>query len=328
MNIGPLSSKQPRRAAWTTERLLHERAVALGCALEPNSVATYSSAFQSYLTFCTSHHRSFEPTIETLTFYIVYMCHHIKPQSVKTYLSGICNQLEPFYPDVRGLRRHRLVTKTLAGCTKIRAVGVLRKRPLTRNDLSVVCATLTPTSSHDDILFASMLLIGFNALMRLGEFVWPDNKKLQDYRKVTMRHTVEFFPAGFSFFLPTHKGDRLFEGNRVLVQETTTADDPFSIFKRYLKSRDHLFPFNPELWLRVDGSIPRRSWFIRQLQSFFVDDVGGHSIRSGGATALAEAGVPPHIIQAIGRWASDTFQIYIRRHPVLLAALLFGRRGI
>jgi hypothetical protein len=165
-----------------------------------------------------------------------------------------------------------------------------------------------------------MLLVGFNALMRLGEFVWPDNKKLQDYRKVTMRHTVEFFPAGFSFFLPTHKGDRLFEGNRVLVQETTTADDPFSIFKRYLKSRDHLFPFNPELWLRVDGSIPRRSWFIRRLQSFFVDDVGGHSIRSGGATALAEAGVPPHIIQAIGRWASDTFQIYIRKNTFALRA--------
>ena len=88
---------------------------------------------------------------------------------------------------------------------KIRAVGVVRKRPLTRNDLSIVCASLTPTSSHDNILFTSMLLVGFTMLMHLGEMVWPDNKKLQDYRKVIMRHSVELFPAGFSFFLPMHK---------------------------------------------------------------------------------------------------------------------------
>lgn len=44
----------------------------------------------------------------------------------------------------------------------------------------------------------------------------------------------------------------------------------------------------------------------------------------GGVTALAQAGIPPHIIQAIGCWASDTFQIYIHQHPVLLAALLFS----
>ena len=45
---------------------------------------------------------------------------------------------------------------------------------------------------------------------------------------------------------------------------------------------------------------------------------------AGGATSLAEAGVPPNIIQAIGQWASDTFQIYIRKNSVLLQAMLFG----
>ena len=44
---------------------------------------------------------------------------------------------------------------------------------------------------------------------------------------------------------------------------------------------------------------------------------------AGGATSLAEAGVPPNIIQAVGRWALDTFQIYIRKNSVLLQAMLF-----
>ena len=45
---------------------------------------------------------------------------------------------------------------------------------------------------------------------------------------------------------------------------------------------------------------------------------------AGGATSLAEAGVPPNVIQAIGQWALDTFQIYIKKNPVLLQAILFG----
>ena len=48
-------------------------------------------------------------------------------------------------------------------------------------------------------------------------------------------------------------------------------------------------------------------------------------MRAGGATSLAENGVPPNLIQAIGRWVSSAFQIYIRKNPVLLQALLFGR---
>jgi hypothetical protein len=47
-------------------------------------------------------------------------------------------------------------------------------------------------------------------------------------------------------------------------------------------------------------------------------------MRAGGATALAEHGVPPHIIQACGRWVSDAFLIYIRKNPTLLQGFLFA----
>ncbi|KAH8919584.1 hypothetical protein BT69DRAFT_1206803, partial [Atractiella rhizophila] len=61
-----------------------------------------------------------------------------------------------------------------------------------------------------------------------------------------------------------------------------------------------------------------RSWFIRQLRRFFSSDIAGHSLRSGGATHLAANGVPESIIQKIGRWSSEAFQIYIRQHPILI----------
>ncbi len=70
-----------------------------------------------------------------------------------------------------------------------------------------------------------------------------------------------------------------------------------------------------------------QGWFIRKLRTIFPDKrIAGQSMRAGGATALAEDGTVPHIIQATGHWSSDTFQIYIRKNPVLLQAILFSQK--
>jgi len=254
------------------------------------------------------------------------MSHHIKPKSVSSYLSGVCNQLEPFFPNVRANRRHWLVSKSLEGCKKMYPSSPSRKRPLTRLELTSLSALYPPSSSLDDKLFFALLLAGFHGLLRLGELVWPDNNTLCDYRKVILRHSVHVNDTSYQFLLPGHKADRFFEGSHVVIQSTLLGDDPLSPFTSYLSVRDSHFPFRAELWLKEDGTIPTRSWFLRRLHKHFPDNTGGHSLRSGGATTLAEAGIPLHMIQAIGRWSSESFQIYIRRHPVLLAVFLYGSR--
>src|SRR5882724_12058821 len=93
-------SRQPQRIAWSNEHLLRERALALGHSIETSTAITYTSHLQSYLTFCKLHHLLITPTIDTFSFYIVYMCHHINPHLVATYLFGICNSLEPYFPSV------------------------------------------------------------------------------------------------------------------------------------------------------------------------------------------------------------------------------------
>jgi hypothetical protein len=120
-------ARQRDRSPWTRERLEKERAIAIGASIDTSSAASYSSALNSYITFCHIHEFPVEPTFDTFSFYIVFMCHHIKPKSVDSYLSGICNQLEPFFPKVREIRRHRLVAKTLQGCKKLRGCATSRK---------------------------------------------------------------------------------------------------------------------------------------------------------------------------------------------------------
>jgi hypothetical protein len=319
------TSRQPKREAWTIERLVNERSISLGYSLDTSSFGTYTSALNSYLTFCNLHHLPVEPTPDTLSFYVVFLSSHIKPDSVNSYLSGICRQLEPFFPEVRRNRNSLLVSRTMTGCMRRFGSPVKRKTPLSHANLLLILDSIVSEPTHDELLFAALILIGFYALMRLGELVFPDKKILRNYRKIALRHSVSIFNDRFSFFLPSHKGDRFFEGNTILVQKHDTPTDPYNPFVAYLKSRDHRFPLHPELWLTSNGRVPTRHWFMSRLRAFFPTDIAGQSMRSGGATSLAEAGADLATIQAVGRWSSDAFKIYIRKHPVLIHAVLFGR---
>ena len=319
------SSRQPKRDAWTMERLINERSICLGYSLDTSSFGTYTSALNSYLTFCNLHDLPVDPTPDTLSFYVVFLSTHIKPDSVNSYLSGVCRQLEPFFPDVRRNRKTMLVSRTMTGCMRRFGTPVKRKTPLSRANLLLILDSMVSEPSHDDLLFAALILTGFHGLMRLGELVFPDKKKLRNYRKISLRHSVSILPEQYSFFLPSHKGDRFFEGNTIIIQKLNTATDPYNPFLAYLRSRDTKFPIHPELWLTSRGTVPTRYWFMSRLRRFFPREIAGQSMRSGGATSLAEAGASLATIQAVGRWSSDAFRIYIRKNPILIHAVIFGR---
>src|ERR1700730_12884662 len=63
------------------------------------------------------------------------------------------------------------------------------------------------------------------------------------------------FPAVLLFYYQDIR-QTVFKGNQVLLQQTDCLDDPNDLFQAYLASHDRLLPYNPELWLHADGSIP------------------------------------------------------------------------
>jgi len=318
--------RQRKRERWSLDRLIHERALALGEAIDISTKKSYGLALNSYLNFILMHHLPAEPTDDTLSLFTVYTAHYIKPDSVDSYLSGIAHQLEPFFPDVRKARSSPLVKRTLRGCKRMWGTAISRKRALTLDDLGRIISFYALSTRHDDLLFVAMLLTGFFALMRLGELTLPNDKSIHDWRKVTKRHTVRLHHDSYEFHLPHHKADPFFEGNRIIVRRDQFQHNPLHHFRAYLSSRDHLFPFASPLWLTEDGKVPSRSFFTTRLRLFFDSSVAGQSMLAGGATSLAEHGIPPSIIQALGRWASAAFLIYIRKNPVLIQAMLFSNR--
>jgi hypothetical protein len=320
-------SRQRTRTAWPRDRLLRERAIALGLAIDLSTLRTYGSALNSYLSFVRLHDLPVEPTPDTLSFFVVFMSHHIEPRSVRSYLSGICQQLEPYFPNVRSSRHSPLVERTMKGCLRLKSSPTKRKRALTLHDLSHVLEKMTNANSHDDKLFKCMLLSGFFALMRLGELSFPNEVKLRNWKKVSKRSSVNITHDQYEFHLPGHKADQFFEGNRIIIRKQHYSPiDPIDFFRDYISSRDSNFPLLSPLWLTSKGSVPTRDFFIKRLRTFFNNDVAGQSMRAGGATSLAEHGVPPAYIQLIGRWSSNAFFIYIRKSPVLIQALLYSQQ--
>jgi hypothetical protein len=291
---------------------------ALENAWDPTTRRVYFSHLKSYFRFVNMHNLKLEPSPLNLALYVVYMSHHIKPSSVESYLTGICHYLSVEFPMVNQWRNDPLVRQALRGCKKLRGTPTKRKRPLLVEEVKAISRYYFHRTSHDDLLFHILLLSAFFALMRLGELVCTDDRTLDVSRKLIRRSTLKLSAQCVQFELPYHKADRFFGGNSILIRANDCATNPVRAMARYIISRDKLFSSREEMWLRSNGDRPRRHWFLHRLHAFYNDNVAGHSLRSGGATALAKMGVSLDIIQAMGRWSSEAFRSYIRLHPILL----------
>ena len=321
------SSRQPRRQPWTLETFVRERAFALSNSLDLSTHRSYSSAMNSWIAFINMHDFPVEPTQDTLSFFIVYMSHHIEPRSIKSYLSGLVQQLEPDFPAIREIRTSKLVSKVLKGCMKLKSKPIRRKEALSIQDLGFLHEKFGRRKNHDDYLFAALLFTGFYGLLRLGDMTFPDDPNIREWRKISRRSSLVIKHNSYSFILPTHKGDKFYEGNKILIRAFDSHSiDPTPVFLCYLSSRDSLFPAASPLWLTSEGIVPTRSFFMSRFHLFFSKSYGGTSMRAGGATHLALLGTSSKVIRAVGRWTSKAWELYIRVHPTLLHALLHHRR--
>ena len=211
-----------------------------------------------------------------------------------------------------------MVCRTLAGIHRIHGQPVQRKSPLSAVDLQRVRDLLGVPLAYDDLLFVTQLFLGFDQLLRLGELCISDDARLFDVRRSMKRYDVHCSSDTVRLLLPGHKADRFFEGNTLQFSRSSSPVAPFDLFGQYLSARNAWFCWLPELWLLANGQPPTRSWFTCQLRRFFSSDISGHSMRAGGATALASAGVPDDRIRLRGRWTSDAYQVYLRKNPSIL----------
>lgn len=229
----------------------------------------------------------------------MYMCNHIWPSSVVFYLSGIVQFLEPFFPNICIIHNSTLIHDIIIGCKRLCRVPVSHKSPLTLSILVTIANSLA--ISYDNFLFQSLLLIGFYALLWLGDLCDPTIRYLQNPAKCAICSFLKFLSQYFTYTLPAHKPNESFKGNVIFICQLWESIPVLSIFCTYIQLHDQFHPFSSPLWFTSAGNVPTWVFFFTCLQVFhFGSSISGQSIRAGDITALATLQVPPHIIQSLG----------------------------
>ena len=116
------------------------------------------------------------------------------------------------------------------------------------------------------------------------------------------------------------------KGTHIFLGHTGAAICPVVAVLSYCAVRPSS-PITAPLFIQQDGSFLSRSSFVQEVRSALrsagIDHslYAGHSFRIGAATTAALAGVPDHLIKALGRWHSDAFQLYTRTPQATLASV-------
>lgn len=284
----------------------------------PSTILKYNAAFSSFLKFCSDLSVDPIPSVDLFCMYISVSCRRLNPRTVLSYLSGISRCLEPAYPSVHVISNSSPVRRVLKSCLKKFSPPVKRSQPFLLSDFDIVLKSLS--SSFDDILFICLLSFGYAGLHRLGEITTPDSHLLRDPCAAIQRSSllISSPPTHFEYVLPYSKVDQFHLGQTIVIYSNSYRPAcAVSHLLAYLKVRDPTFPAHTPLFLTSSGHIPTRSWFLRRFRPLFPFQKSGHSLRSGGATYLANRGVEMSLIKEAGRWSSNAFKIYVRSNPVL-----------
>ena len=122
--------------------------------------------------------------------------------------------------------------------------------------------------------------------------------------------------------ITSSKTDQYRQGNKVIVARTGSHTCPVAMLERYYAMGSITKDAKLRLFrgitstrvgerLRSHGSLNYtrlRELFLQKLTSLGFDakQFGLHSLRAGGATAAAQAGVPDRLFKRHGRWRSES----------------------
>ncbi|PBK85425.1 hypothetical protein ARMGADRAFT_942161, partial [Armillaria gallica] len=198
--------------------------------------------------------------------------------------------------------------------------------------LPYTCDMLTTLLLHLDLslpfdaVVAACLTTTFYSAARLGEFTLPNLQcfdpdshcKRSDVRKTRDRNKLE----QTVFFIPKTKTS--VHGEDVFWAIQDGPSDPQHLLENHFAVNDP--PVNQPLFSYIHKSKHRpltKSAFLSRLHKAFKDakmePLQGHGIHIGSTLEYLLRGIPFDVVKTIGRWKSDAFILYLRKHAQILA---------
>ena len=185
-----------------------------------------------------------------------------------------------------------------------------KKQPFTSESLISLCMKYADSTDVLIVRDLCMIVLGFSAFLRYDEI---SNIHCND---------VTIYDDYFSLYIHKSKTDQYRFGNEIVVSKGISAACPHAMLTRYLALTEqslmsHFYLFRPcfrsegvSRLVSVDKPLSytrARECLVSRLKEVAGDlNLGLHSLRSGGATAAANAGVNDRCLKRHGRWKSET----------------------
>ena len=195
------------------------------------------------------------------------------------------------------------------------AKPISKKEPVTYNMIVNICEKYASLNANlSELRVAALCVTAVYAFLRFNEIAALRCCDL----KFCSKDGIQFV----ELYIVKSKTDIYRNGSKVLLAYTGGLVCPFSILKRYVETADILLSSPEKLFSKVyyvaalkcyklrPGGLSysrAREIVLQAFESLGYDKkkFGLHSLRSGGATAAANAGLNERLLKRHGRWKTD-----------------------
>ena len=201
------------------------------------------------------------------------------------------------------------ITTVLEGLRRSLAKPVVKKAPINLEILGAMVSDTNENPTLANTRLTCACLLGFAGFLRFDELskLQPTDLSI-DTEKLTIR-------------IRHSKTDQLRKGDELVISRSTANTCPVRMLERYMSKGGIQLSDSRPLFrgitktktgekLRTSGGLSYSRWreLLREKLSqlgYQPDKFGIHSLRAGGATAAANAGVLDRLFKRHGRWKSE-----------------------
>ena len=277
----------------------------------PSTVKKYSGAFLRWKTWAQQKYEVpyFPASQVQVSLYLTYL---IQKASTSSPVEEAVNAISWAHQValVDDPTQSDLVKQVLAGAKRMLAHRTTKKEPITPEILAQLVDKFAGIDADlGDLRVVTWCLIGFAGFLRFNEL------------SVLKESDLQIFPDHMEIFIESSKTDQYRDGAWVTIARTGTKTCPVKMVERYVTLGG--VGASPDLYLfrgitrskngvklRLQGGLSytrMRDLLLEKLSAVGLDakKYGLHSLRAGGATAAANAGVPDRLFKRHGRWRSE-----------------------
>ena len=260
----------------------------------------------------------------TLCLFAAYLADSIQYSSIKVYLSAVrALHIEQGFRDplVDCLRLRRVVR----GIKRTQGSSVAQRLPVTDSVLLTIFRSLD-LKNPDHQMFWAACTLGFFGFLRSAEFTVPSLAAFSSSVHLGVEDIAfdsALSPTCLRVRIKASKTDPFRKGCFIHIGRGNFPLCAIEAMLTYLAARGN---GTGPLFLQQNGSPLTRSLLTSWLREIMVSsgvpgNFSSHSFRIGAATVAARRGIPDHLIQALGRWNSNAYQLYIRTPSETLVGL-------